>query len=196
MRNSDNQNIVTVPPDRNRRSSCIPPCDNAAPDTAPMQTTHPEQNRSAEQQTAPPDQLEQGKACFVCLDGPPNAVLLECGHGGLCAACAERLWQGRRSCPLCRAGFAGVVRIVGVERSTVQAHRQEQEVVRRPLARRRVWSVAADVQQLASGCSCLDSWLQLLRQPAAASRRWQQLADSIRQKTNSRSWLPVLAMGT
>ncbi len=41
-------------------------------------------------------------------------VLLECGHGGLCAGCAGRLWKqprGGRACPLCRRDFAGVVRI-------------------------------------------------------------------------------------
>ena len=41
-------------------------------------------------------------------------MLLECGHGGLCAGCAGRLWKqpgGGRACPLCRREFAGVVRI-------------------------------------------------------------------------------------
>ena len=26
-----------------------------------------------------------GQACFVCMDVAADAVLLECGHGGLCA---------------------------------------------------------------------------------------------------------------
>ena len=33
-----------------------------------------------------------GETCFVCLDGRREAILLECGHGGLCAACAQSLW--------------------------------------------------------------------------------------------------------
>jgi hypothetical protein len=27
--------------------------------------------------------------CFVCLEGRRDAVLLECGHGGLCVPCAQ-----------------------------------------------------------------------------------------------------------
>ena len=34
--------------------------------------------------------------CFVCMDGPADAVLVECGHGGLCAACACRPAPRRR----------------------------------------------------------------------------------------------------
>ena len=52
-------------------------------------------------------------ACLVCMERPPDAVLLECGHGGICAACAARLWERDRRCPLCREGFAGVVRLDG-----------------------------------------------------------------------------------
>jgi len=29
----------------------------------------------------------------VCLDGRRDAVLLECGHGGLCVTCAQSLWN-------------------------------------------------------------------------------------------------------
>jgi hypothetical protein len=72
---------------------------------------------------APPDDYDDDKPCFVCLDAAPEAVLLECGHGGLCVACAERLWQRERRCPLCRAGFAGVMRIVGAEAGVVRKAR-------------------------------------------------------------------------
>jgi hypothetical protein len=35
--------------------------------------------------------------------GPRNAVLLECGHGGICMDCAKRLLlTGGRTCPICR----------------------------------------------------------------------------------------------
>ena len=29
-------------------------------------------------------------ACLVCLDAAPDAVLVECGHGGLCAGASLR----------------------------------------------------------------------------------------------------------
>ena len=41
--------------------------------------------------------------CMVCLESPPDAVLVECGHGGVCVACAARIWElrdARRTCPL------------------------------------------------------------------------------------------------
>jgi hypothetical protein len=56
-----------------------------------------------------------GMQCLVCMEHPPDTVLIECGHGGLCAACAGRLWRegpARRRCPLCRQCFAGVLQIV------------------------------------------------------------------------------------
>jgi hypothetical protein len=69
---------------------------------------------------APPSDYDNDQACLVCWVAPPDAVLLECGHGGLCVACAERLWQGGRRCPLCRASFAGVVRIVDADAAVVR----------------------------------------------------------------------------
>ena len=55
---------------------------------------------------------ESQSNCIVCWEQPQDAVLLECGHGGLCVACADLLWRQTRRCPLCREGFAGVMRIV------------------------------------------------------------------------------------
>ncbi len=46
------------------------------------------------------------------MEGPADAVLLECGHSGLCVECATVLWDQARRCPLCRQGFAAVMRIV------------------------------------------------------------------------------------
>jgi hypothetical protein len=56
--------------------------------------------------------------CYLCMDRRPVAVLVECGHGGLCAACAMALWcrsaaaPKERRCPLCRQPFVGVMIIV------------------------------------------------------------------------------------
>ena len=50
--------------------------------------------------------------CFVCLDAPRNAILFECGHGGLCVACGISLQSDDARCPLCRANFEMVLGIV------------------------------------------------------------------------------------
>mmetsp|Transcript_31096 Transcript_31096/g.91176 ORF Transcript_31096/g.91176 Transcript_31096/m.91176 type:complete len:164 (-) Transcript_31096:533-1024(-) len=53
-----------------------------------------------------------GDHCWICFTGPREAVLLHCGHGGICYACAERCWKLRpRVCPLCRERVAGIARV-------------------------------------------------------------------------------------
>lgn len=49
--------------------------------------------------------------CTLCFDGAPDAVLLECGHGGICFGCGKKLHAGKEKCPLCREPIALVVRI-------------------------------------------------------------------------------------
>jgi hypothetical protein len=62
-----------------------------------------------------------GQACYVCCESVADAVFLNCGHGGMCFACARRhvsAQRGRRPlCPLCRERVVQVVQIGGVERS-------------------------------------------------------------------------------
>lgn len=45
------------------------------------------------------DANRTGQACFVCMDAAADAVLIECGHGGLCAGDT----RSRRPCPPIRA---------------------------------------------------------------------------------------------
>eukprot|EP00826_Nyctotherus_ovalis_P039956 TRINITY_DN3882_c0_g1_i1.p2 TRINITY_DN3882_c0_g1~~TRINITY_DN3882_c0_g1_i1.p2 ORF type:complete len:160 (+),score=46.59 TRINITY_DN3882_c0_g1_i1:1573-2052(+) len=49
--------------------------------------------------------------CTLCFDGAPDAVLLECGHGGICFSCGKKLHAGKEKCPLCREPIVLVVRI-------------------------------------------------------------------------------------
>ena len=53
--------------------------------------------------------------CIVCMERPPDSILLECGHAGLCVGCATVLWDQARRCPLCRQEFAAIMRIVARE---------------------------------------------------------------------------------
>jgi len=62
-------------------------------------------------------------SCIVCLDRDREAILLECGHGGLCLQCATSLWnQGPagRHCPMCRKVFSGVMKIVEEQEDMVK----------------------------------------------------------------------------
>lgn len=59
------------------------------------------------------DELVQSEQlCFICYDRPPETVLLECGHAGLCRTCALQLLTRRARCPVCRSRISNVVRIV------------------------------------------------------------------------------------
>jgi hypothetical protein len=55
---------------------------------------------------------QDATVCLVCMECPSNAILLECGHAGICGGCATRLWESGRRCPLCRETFTGAVRVV------------------------------------------------------------------------------------
>jgi hypothetical protein len=50
--------------------------------------------------------------CFICYDEKPEAVLLECGHAGMCVGCAKELRLRQQGlCPICRAQIHSVVRL-------------------------------------------------------------------------------------
>jgi hypothetical protein len=40
--------------------------------------------------------------CLVCFDRGPDAVIMNCGHGGLCYECAMDIWEKTGECYLCR----------------------------------------------------------------------------------------------
>ncbi|EOD14743.1 hypothetical protein EMIHUDRAFT_197284 [Emiliania huxleyi CCMP1516] len=57
-----------------------------------------------------PDAVED--RCWICYEGPRDAVLLECGHGGICVACARRVFKKRgRLCPMCRQPVSQMVQL-------------------------------------------------------------------------------------
>ena len=56
---------------------------------------------------------EGSGTCWLCYqeDIQPEAVLLHCGHGGLCLSCASDLWRRRLTCPMCRTPIDLIARI-------------------------------------------------------------------------------------
>ena len=56
----------------------------------------------------------ENEFCWICCHGPRDAVLLECGHGGICMDCAERCKQRRPPvCPMCRQRISRIVKLSG-----------------------------------------------------------------------------------
>jgi hypothetical protein len=46
---------------------------------------------------------ESGMLCCICFDNPPDAVFMDCGHGGVCYDCSLDIWKTTEECYLCRA---------------------------------------------------------------------------------------------
>ncbi|KAJ1446469.1 hypothetical protein M885DRAFT_546312 [Pelagophyceae sp. CCMP2097] len=71
-------------------------------------------------EAAPPDLLTprgsagvpQSQLCYVCCLERRDAVIMECGHGGLCFECGKALARRHpRTCPICRALISSVLKI-------------------------------------------------------------------------------------
>lgn len=59
------------------------------------------------------DESEASNVCWICYEGPREAVLMECGHGGVCYECAKRIYRKKgRLCPICRQRITSVCHLV------------------------------------------------------------------------------------
>lgn len=56
-------------------------------------------------------QAEDERLCLVCLSSPSNAVIMECGHGGLCMDCSLNIWERGGTCHLCRSPIVQVLEV-------------------------------------------------------------------------------------
>ena len=48
--------------------------------------------------------------CLVCYDSPPDAVFMDCGHGGICYKCSLELSKATGECFLCRKPIKQVLK--------------------------------------------------------------------------------------
>jgi len=51
------------------------------------------------------------KVCMICCSEEPNAVIMDCGHGGLCYSCSIELWKVQKCCHICRREISQVLEI-------------------------------------------------------------------------------------
>jgi len=78
---------------------------------------------------------EEETLCYLCFEGLPNAVLLNCGHGGICYECAVALIKKKNECMECRKPVEMIYKvdpnpklsniIRGVEMSKVTVEQKE-----------------------------------------------------------------------
>ena len=51
------------------------------------------------------------KLCYICYGSPPNAVLMNCGHAGICYECAMMMMEKNSKCMECRGDVAAVYKV-------------------------------------------------------------------------------------
>lgn len=59
------------------------------------------------------------KLCEICLDKICDAVIMECGHGGICYECSLKMWKSVGFCYLCRGSISQVLQIEMSQNSLV-----------------------------------------------------------------------------
>ena len=53
----------------------------------------------------------ENNECYICVDKPSNAVIMNCGHGGVCYDCAIEFVKKKSQCMECRQEVNQVVKI-------------------------------------------------------------------------------------
>ena len=51
------------------------------------------------------------RMCEMCCENFCNAVVMECGHGGICYECSLEMWKTTGICHMCRGGITQVLQI-------------------------------------------------------------------------------------
>lgn len=53
---------------------------------------------------------ESGR-CMICCDRLSDAVLMDCGHGGICFKCGRDILKTRKECHMCRKNIKSLLQI-------------------------------------------------------------------------------------
>jgi len=88
---------------------------------------HPEKPHEAPAPAFPDEELSVASSidetdkslCYVCCLEKKDAVIMECGHGGICFECGKSLaTRHPRTCPICRSPITAVLRVGPRERGS------------------------------------------------------------------------------
>ena len=55
--------------------------------------------------------IEKQEMCLMCFDGEPDAVIMGCGHGGVCYDCVLKSWEKKDKCYMCRGNIESVLKV-------------------------------------------------------------------------------------
>ena len=56
-------------------------------------------------------EVSENDVCYICCDSSANAILMRCGHGGVCYECAVTLLQKNGLCMECRSNIEAVHKV-------------------------------------------------------------------------------------
>ncbi|CAD8100175.1 unnamed protein product [Paramecium sonneborni] len=65
-------------------------------------------------------QQQSNSKCIICCENPSNAVLMTCGHGGICYQCAIQMAQKSKECFLCRQTIQEIYEIANKDVSMLK----------------------------------------------------------------------------
>lgn len=51
------------------------------------------------------------KQCLICCSEEANAVIMDCGHGGICYSCSIEMWKTQKTCHICRQQINQVLEV-------------------------------------------------------------------------------------
>ena len=57
------------------------------------------------------EEAQEDINCVICCDKKANAVIMNCGHGGICYSCGVELWKKEEKCYLCRQNITKLLRL-------------------------------------------------------------------------------------
>ena len=49
--------------------------------------------------------------CIICFEKEANAVIMDCGHGGICYDCALENWKKGDNCVICRGNIEQIYKV-------------------------------------------------------------------------------------
>ncbi|EGR30578.1 zinc finger domain protein [Ichthyophthirius multifiliis] len=54
---------------------------------------------------------QANQQCIVCFENPPDSVIIDCYHGGVCYQCSLDIWKKSNECYLCRKKIKKIAKI-------------------------------------------------------------------------------------
>jgi len=58
-----------------------------------------------------PDLKESDPLCYICVQRPPAAIIMNCGHSGTCYECALESWRKGDKCVMCRQKIDNILKV-------------------------------------------------------------------------------------